>query len=197
MTYYIGIRDGRVVANWGGATPLSNEQMAAVCGGTPDEVREAPSGVAIPVGYRLVCYKADWSVKTAAELEAEGLDERGGTLPDDPLPPEEEPKAEPKSKPKAEPKSKPKAEPKSKPKAEPKSKPKAEPKSKPEAEPKSKSKAEPKSKPKVEPKSKPKAEPKSKSKAEPKSSLKKTQSSELPARKKTKTVKPVSEVPQD
>ncbi|WGK69451.1 hypothetical protein P0082_00925 [Candidatus Haliotispira prima] len=81
MKYYIGIKGDKVVANWGGATPLSDEQISAICEGMPDELREVPSGAAIPLDHPLVCYKTDWTLKTAEELEAEGLDENGSTLP--------------------------------------------------------------------------------------------------------------------
>ena len=83
MKYFVAIRGGRVVANWGGENPpLSESQLAeAWPGPNPTEIREIPTSRPVPIGWLLSCYTADWRLKSLRQLAAEGLDENGETPP--------------------------------------------------------------------------------------------------------------------
>ena len=73
MKYFVGIKDGMVVANWGGELPLSAEQTAEICGGDPDEVRELQSAEGVPVGLPLNHLDDNYRLKSDEQLIEEGL----------------------------------------------------------------------------------------------------------------------------
>ena len=73
MKYFVAIKDGVVAANWGGEVPLSAEQIAGLCGGEPDEVRELQSAEGVPVGVPLNHLDDNYRLKSDEQLIEEGL----------------------------------------------------------------------------------------------------------------------------
>ena len=86
MKFFVGISDGKVLANWGGEAELSRDDARLLCGlGKTDalEVREIQTQESVAIGeggYPLALYDANWQRKTPAQLAAEGLGENGEKL---------------------------------------------------------------------------------------------------------------------
>ena len=73
MEYFVAIKDGKIAANWGGEVTLSAEQIAEICGGEPDEVRELQSAEGVPVGVPLNHLDDNYQMKSDEQLISEGL----------------------------------------------------------------------------------------------------------------------------
>ncbi len=80
--FYIAIKDGKVIANWGGFEELTADEIKGICNNeTPDEVREIDRDQGVTDGFPLSCYNDDWSLKTPEEIEKLGFDGKGNKLP--------------------------------------------------------------------------------------------------------------------